>query len=63
MAYKIISSSCTGCSSCEPVCPNLAIREKGGLFIINPAKCTECDGDEPACVAACPVDGCIVKAK
>ena len=63
MALKIIASSCTGCSACEPECPNVAIREKGGTFLIDPKKCTECEGqyDSPQCVAVCPVDGCIVK--
>ena len=28
MALKIIASTCTGCSACEPECPNTAIREK-----------------------------------
>jgi len=58
MAYKIIASQCTSCSACEFECPNAAIREKGGTFIIDPAKCTECIGhfDTPQCVAVCPVD-------
>ncbi len=58
MAYKIDASQCTGCSACEPECPNVAIREKDGVYLINPKKCTECIGhfDEPQCVAACPVD-------
>ena len=62
MALKIIASMCTGCSACEPECPNVAIREKGGTFIIDPNKCTECVGhyDEPQCVQVCPVD-CIPK--
>jgi ferredoxin len=49
--------------ACEPECPNVAIREKGGTFIIDPAKCTECEGhfDAPQCIAVCPVDGCIKK--
>ncbi|MEM5406218.1 MULTISPECIES: 4Fe-4S binding protein [Paraburkholderia] len=64
MALKIISSACTGCSACEPQCPNVAIIEKGGVFAIDPRKCTVCEGqfDSPQCVAACPVDGCIVPA-
>ncbi len=63
MSLKIIASTCTGCSACEPVCHNVAIREMGGVFIIDPNKCTECEGqfDDPQCVAVCPVDGCIVK--
>ena len=63
MALKIISSMCTGCSACEPECPNVAIYEKDGVFVINPKKCTECIGyfDDPQCVAVCPVDNtCVI---
>ncbi len=64
MALKIDASMCTGCSACEAECPNNAIRQKAGLFVILPAKCTECKGhfDAPQCEAICPVDGCITKA-
>jgi ferredoxin len=64
MALKIIASTCTGCSACEPECPNVAISEKGGVFKINPDLCTECEGqfDAPQCVSVCPVDGCIIQA-
>ena len=62
MAYKIVASSCTGCSACEPECPNQAIIEKNGTFLIKPEKCTECIGhfDEAQCVAACPVDKTVI---
>ncbi|WP_370142146.1 4Fe-4S binding protein [Bradyrhizobium yuanmingense] len=63
MPFKIIASQCTGCSACEPLCPNGAISEKEGSFFIEAAKCTECVGhfDEPQCAAACPVDNtCVV---
>jgi len=63
MAFKIVETQCTGCSACEPQCPNNAIYEKDGLFAINPKKCTECIGffDEPQCAAACPIDDtCVV---
>ncbi|QOG21848.1 MULTISPECIES: 4Fe-4S binding protein [Bradyrhizobium] len=63
MPFKIVASQCTSCSACEPLCPNDAISEKGGSFVIEAAKCTECVGhfDEPQCVAACPVDNtCVV---
>jgi ferredoxin len=63
MAYKIIASQCTSCSACEAECPNVAIREKDGTYIINPKKCTECLGhfDSPQCVAVCPVDDtCVI---
>lgn len=58
MAYKIVGSQCTGCGACEYECPNKAISEKGGIFIIDPALCTECDGffDSAQCAAVCPVD-------
>ena len=62
MAYKIVASSCTGCSACEPECPNQAIVEKNGTFLIKPEKCTECIGyfDDAQCVAACPVDDTVI---
>ena len=60
MPYKIISSTCTACSACEPVCPNVAIKEKNGTYVIDPKKCTECEGEDPQCVEVCPVDGCVV---
>lgn len=63
MAFKIVGSQCTSCSACEPECPNMAISEKNGTFVIDPTKCTECINyfDEPQCVAVCPVDDtCII---
>ncbi|WP_183257929.1 4Fe-4S binding protein [Bradyrhizobium sp. CIR48] len=63
MPFKIIASQCTSCSACEPLCPNVAISEKGASFVIEAAKCTECVGhfDDPQCVAACPVDNtCVI---
>lgn len=63
MAYKIVTSQCTGCSACEPECPNTAIREQDSTFIIDQEKCTECTDQfhTPQCVAICPVDDtCII---
>jgi ferredoxin len=63
MAYKIVASQCTGCSACEPECPNGAIREENGIYLVESEKCTECNGrfDEPQCVAVCPVSNtCVV---
>ena len=63
MTYKIISSQCTSCSACEPECPNVAIREENGPFVINLKKCTECIGyfDVPQCVAVCPAENtCVI---
>lgn len=64
MALKILENECTVCGACEFECPNEAIKEKGGTFVIDQEKCTECEGhfDEPQCIVVCPVDGCIVKA-
>ena len=62
MAYKIIASQCTACSACEFECPNGAIRMKGETYIIDAATCTECDGDSPHCVDACPVENTCVRA-
>lgn len=57
----IITDDCNGCSACEPECPNSAITELDGLYVINPDKCTECVGhyDESQCVLVCPVESII----
>ncbi len=57
----IISDECVSCGECEPLCPNLAIREGDPIYVIDPEKCTECVGfyDEPQCAGVCPVDACI----
>jgi ferredoxin len=64
MAYQIIASQCTVCGACEFECPNAAIRLKGDVYIINPKKCTECEGhfDTPQCAAVCPVENTCVPA-
>ncbi|MCF8480585.1 MAG: YfhL family 4Fe-4S dicluster ferredoxin [Rhodospirillum sp.] len=58
-----ITDDCINCAACEPECPNDAISQDSLIFVIDPAKCTECEGffDEPQCVPVCPVE-CIVKA-
>ncbi|GAB3438086.1 4Fe-4S binding protein [Insolitispirillum peregrinum] len=62
MAYKIIASQCTACGACEFECPNAAIRMKGESYIIDPAKCSECDGEPARCAGVCPVDNTCVPA-
>lgn len=59
MAFRIVAGQCTGCTACEAECPNEAISERRGIFVIDPAKCTECVGhfEMPQCAAICPVDG------
>ncbi len=60
MAYKI-TEECISCGACEPECKNEAITEGEELYVIDPAKCTECVGwfDAPKCVEVCPVDCCV----
>jgi ferredoxin len=57
----MITDECINCDVCEPECPNSAISQGEEIYVIDPAKCTECVGhyDESQCVAVCPVD-CIV---
>ena len=45
----------------RPVCPNEAISEGDIIYVIDPAKCTECVGaeDDPQCELVCPAD-CII---
>ena len=58
----MITDECINCDVCEPECPNEAISQGEEIYVIDPAKCTECVGhyDEPQCVQVCPVD-CIPK--
>ena len=57
MSLKI-AESCINCDVCEPACPNQAISMGAAVYVIDPARCTECVGhfDEPQCVAVCPVE-------
>ncbi|MDR2239522.1 MAG: YfhL family 4Fe-4S dicluster ferredoxin [Zoogloeaceae bacterium] len=56
-----ITDECINCDVCEPECPNNAISQGDEIYVIDPARCTECVGhyDESQCVTVCPVD-CIV---
>ena len=57
MAFKI-TEDCISCGACEPECPNQAIKEGDTIYVINPARCTECVGSHPSsrCAEVCPVD-------
>ena len=54
----MITDECINCDVCEPECPNGAIAPGAEIYVIDPAKCTECVGhfDVPQCVEVCPVD-------
>ena len=54
----LITDECINCDVCEPECPNAAISAGEEIYVIDPAKCTECVGhfDEPQCRKVCPVD-------
>lgn len=60
MSLKI-NELCVNCDVCEPVCPNKAISQGETIYVIDPARCTECVGhfDEPQCQAVCPVECCL----
>ena len=57
----IINEDCTACDACVEPCPNKAITAGSPIYLIDPAKCTECVGahDEPQCITVCPAD-CII---
>lgn len=54
----IITDECINCDVCEPECPNDAISMGQLIYIIDPARCTECVGhfETSQCVEVCPVD-------
>jgi len=56
-----IGEECTSCGACEIECPSMAIFEGDDRYQVDPAKCDECSGGEPACISVCVSDG-IVKA-
>lgn len=57
----IINDDCTSCDACVSACPNTAISSGDVIYVIDPARCTECVGaeDTPQCQEVCPAD-CIV---
>ena len=61
MALRI-SPDCINCDACEPECPNQAIAPGEEIYVIDPAKCTECVGhfEKSQCVNVCPVDAIAV---
>ncbi|MCI5772233.1 MAG: 4Fe-4S binding protein [Clostridiales bacterium] len=50
MAYKI-SDECISCGACASECPQEAISEGDGKYVIDADKCIECG----VCADTCPV--------
>lgn len=50
MTIKIHVAECTGCGTCEDVCPNGCIAVYDDVATIDIEECNECE----ACVAECP---------
>ncbi|GAB0148585.1 MULTISPECIES: 4Fe-4S binding protein [Marichromatium] len=66
MAYQILRDLCTACGDCQQACPNQSISPWKGVYRIDAATCTECDGEGepgmPQCLDACMEEDCIVPA-
>jgi NAD-dependent dihydropyrimidine dehydrogenase PreA subunit len=52
MAHFINPDECIACGACEPECPEGAISEADGVYVIDASKCD----DDGACVEVCPVE-------
>jgi NAD-dependent dihydropyrimidine dehydrogenase PreA subunit len=52
MAHRIDPDVCIACGACEPECPEAAISEQNGTYVIDEPKCS----DDAKCVEVCPVD-------
>lgn len=59
-----IVESCVNCWACVDVCPNDAIYQSSPHFLINPKKCTECEGEfaDAQCASICPIEEAILDA-
>ncbi len=53
-----ITDVCIGCGACFEECPNEAVVEVDGLYIVIPDRCTECWGiySSAQCLDLCPVE-------
>jgi DNA-binding transcriptional regulator YiaG len=54
MAYTV-TSLCTQCNDCLPLCPTNAIKQQGEHLWIDPMLCNNCEGfyDQPLCASVC----------
>ncbi len=57
MPFKI-NRECIACAACVDDCPNKAISEGPGIYVIDATRCTECVGynEKPKCISICPTD-------
>ena len=49
MSY-VITDDCIQCGACEPECPESAIAEVNGLYVVDASKCQDCG----SCADVCP---------
>ena len=54
MSYRI-TEECVACGACQAECPDEAISEEEGRFVIDPERCGECG----TCAEVCPVGACV----
>jgi len=54
MTYTI-TSDCISCGACEAECPESAISEGDGIYVIDANKCQDCG----ACADVCPTGACL----
>lgn len=50
--FEIDQDLCIQCGACETECPNSAIIETEGMYVIQADKCDGCG----TCASACPVE-------
>ena len=50
MAHVISTDDCIACGACEAECPDGAISEVDGMYVVDAAKCQDCG----SCVDVCP---------
>ena len=55
MAYKI-SDECVMCGACVDECPQGAISEGDGKYVIDEEKCVSCGACEGACSVGAPAE-------
>lgn len=54
MAYKI-TDACISCGACAAECPEEAISEGDGIYVIDADKCKDCGVCEGICPFGAPV--------